>query len=140
MSRYMLCDDATINDINPFVVHDFSLPGGVRQTPEFANHTTDVGAKKQGSITYENLSPICDVAKTSGDRTVDFCTGGREPACPLGRAVHPRRNIDYGFTRDAPAKAVVVQEQRVVQSTNTGVLGFVTFMILFALVVSTLRR
>jgi len=139
MSRYMLCDDATINDINPFVVHDFSLPGGVRQTPEFADHTIDVVGKKKEYEDTLLLSPICEMAATMGDRTVDFCTGGREPACPLGRALHPRRNIDYGFTRDAPAKAVV-QEQRVVQSTNTGVLGFVTFMILFALVVSTLRR
>lgn len=142
MSRYMLCDDATINDINPFVVHDFSLPGGVRQTPEFANHTTDVGAKKQGSITYENLSPICDVAKTSGDRTVDFCTGGREPACPLGRPVHPRRNIDYGFTRDVVAAAARVSEKLssplAVNATNG--IGFLIFIILVALVVSVLRR
>lgn len=134
MSRYMLCDDATINDINPFVVHDFSLPGGVRQTPEFADHTVDVVDTKKE---YDD-SPICKMAATMGDRTVDFCTGGRQPACPLGRALHPRRNIDYGFTRDAPPPAKAVQEERTVQ--RTGVLGFVVFMILFALVVSTLRR
>ena len=31
----MLNDAAAIDDINPFVLHDFSLPGGVRQTGDF---------------------------------------------------------------------------------------------------------
>ena len=35
MSEFMLNDQAAIDDINPFVQHDFSLPGGVRQTGNF---------------------------------------------------------------------------------------------------------
>ena len=31
----MLNDEDAINDVNPFVTHDFSLPGGVRQTGDF---------------------------------------------------------------------------------------------------------
>lgn len=138
MSKYMLCDDATINDINPFVVHDFSLPGGVRQTPEFADHTKDMGEKKY-EIVYDKLSPICDVAATAGDRTVDFCTGGREPPCPLGRPVHPIRNIDYGFTRDVP-RARATTTAPVLAAVTPNMLGFVVFLILTALVVSILRR
>ena len=105
MSSYMLSDEDTINDINPFVVRDFSLPGGVRQTPEFADHAKDLNSKKD--IEYRALSPICDVAFTSGDKTVDFCTGGRQPGCPLHRVAYPRRNIDYGFTRDNVRQKVV---------------------------------
>jgi hypothetical protein len=37
MSEYMLNDDDAINDVNPFVTHDFSLPGGVRETGDFAD-------------------------------------------------------------------------------------------------------
>ena len=33
----MLNDEDAINDVNPFVTHDFSLPGGMRQTGEFEN-------------------------------------------------------------------------------------------------------
>ncbi len=33
----MLDDEDAINDVNPFVTHDFSLPGSVRQTGDFAS-------------------------------------------------------------------------------------------------------
>jgi hypothetical protein len=39
MSKYMLNDEDAINDVNPFVSHDFSLPGGVRQTGNFEDFT-----------------------------------------------------------------------------------------------------
>ena len=137
MSKYMLCDDATINDINPFVVHDFSLPGGVRQTPEFADYTKEVNTKSD--IEYPKLSPICDIARTAGDKTIDFCTGGREPACPLGRAVHPKRNIDYGWTRQEQKKRDKVQEVVKMNDTKT-LYGMIIFIIIVALVVSIVRR
>jgi len=138
MSKYMLCDDATINDVNPFVVHDFSLPGGVRQTPEFGDYKKDLN--KTGDIEIPTLSPICQVAKTSGDRTVDFCTGGREPPCPLNRPVHPRRNIDYGWTRQTKPKSVQKVESSGSGSVNGGLIGFLIFIIIVALVVSFVRR
>lgn len=137
MSKYMLCDDATINDINPFVVHDFSLPGGVRQTPEFADYSKDVNTK--ADIEVPALSPICDIASTAGDRTVDFCTGGRQPPCPLGRPVHPRRNIDYGWTREGRKAAAAPAAPGVVPTTNN-ILSFIGLVMLIALVVSLVRR
>ena len=137
MSKYMLSDDATINDINPFVVHDFSLPGGVRQTPEFADYTKEVNTKSD--IEYPKLSPICDIARTAGDKTIDFCTGGREPACPLGRAVHPKRNIDYGWTRQEQKQRVKVEEVVKMNDTKT-LYGMIIFIIIVALVVSIVRR
>ena len=39
MSKIMLNDEDAINDVNPFVKHDFSLPGSVRQTGGFDNFT-----------------------------------------------------------------------------------------------------
>lgn len=138
MSKYMLCDDATINDINPFVVHDFSLPGGVRQTPEFGDYKKDVHATKD--IEVPTLSPICQMAKTSGDRTVDFCTGGRQPPCPLNRPVHPRRNIDYGWTRQGKSSTATATEAVMKKVESNGMIGFIIFIILTVLVVSFLRR
>lgn len=140
MSKYMLCDDATINDINPFVVHDFSLPGGVRQTPEFADYSKDVNTK--ADIEVPALSPICDIASTAGDRTVDFCTGGRQPPCPLGRPVHPRRNIDYGWTREGrkAAAAPAALGVAIPKPTTNNILSFIGLVMLIALVVSLVRR
>ena len=37
MSSYMLNNEDAINDVNPFVTYDFSLPGGVRQAGDFEN-------------------------------------------------------------------------------------------------------
>ena len=137
MSKYMLCDDATINDINPFVVHDFSLPGGVRQTPEFGDYKKDVHTA--GDIEVPALSPICQVAKTSGDRTVDFCTGGRQPPCPLNRPVHPRRNIDYGWTR--VKKPTPNPVERVVENVKAnGEVSIVLILLLIALAVWFVQR
>jgi hypothetical protein len=140
MSKYMLCDDATINDINPFVVHDFSLPGGVRQTPEFADYSKDVNTK--ADIEVPALSPICDIASTAGDRTVDFCTGGRQPPCLLGRPVHPRRNIDYGWTREGrkAAAAPAALGVAIPMPTTNNILSFIGLVMLIALVVSLVRR
>ena len=61
----LLSEEDAMNKLNPYVVFDFSLPGSVRQTPEFADH----GKEVHGTRDVERGSPICDVASTSGDRT-----------------------------------------------------------------------
>lgn len=135
----MLCDDATINDLNPYVVRDFSLPGGIRQIPDFANHTKDV-VRDTSEIAREKLSPICDIASTSGDRTVDFCTGGREPPCPLKRPLEPRRNIDYGWTRNGEGKKVEQSRDMTMAMARTCNMNFIGFMILLTVVVGSFLR
>ena len=87
----LLSEEDAMNKLNPYVVFDFSLPGSVRQTPEFADHGKEVNGTED---VERRLSSICDVAMTSGDRTIDFCKGGREPACAMGRPVYPRVRID----------------------------------------------
>lgn len=99
MSANMLSDANTINDFNPFVMGDFSLPGASRKPHAFEMHT----APKEPPAPKEPTSPICDYGITAGWRTIDMCRP-QEPNCPLSRPLVPGRNIDYGFTR-AVAKA-----------------------------------
>jgi len=47
MSKHMLNDEDAINDVNPFVTYDFSLPGGVRQTGNFSDF---VEVEKTGGL------------------------------------------------------------------------------------------
>jgi hypothetical protein len=88
----MLNDDDAINDVNPFVTHDFSLPGGVRQTGNFE----DFVEVKPKILPIQVKSVFCNTG---------LCANETEP-CLIDKKVHPRRNIDYGFTR--PKKEVIV--------------------------------
>ena len=83
----MLNDEDAINDVNPFVSHDFSLPGGVRQTGEFDDFTE---MRSEPGITDEARSVYCDYG---------LCAESTS-ACSLSRPIHPRRNIDTGFTKN----------------------------------------
>lgn len=120
----LLSEEDAMNKLNPYVVFDFSLPGSVRQTPEFANH----GKEVHGTRDVERMSPICDVASTSGDRTIDFCKGGREPPCPLNRPVYPRRRVDT-----CAETAVDARRRSVPRTTNNDwmiVVGVVAVVVL----------
>jgi len=90
----MLSDSNTINDFNPYVVGDFSLPGASRKPQAFDTHPLPKQEKKP--IADEN-SPICEYGITAGDRTIDMCRPP-VPNCSLSRPLVPGRNIDRGFT------------------------------------------
>lgn len=94
MSKFMLNDDDAMNDVNPFVTHDFSLPGGVRQTGNFE----DFVEVKPKTPQVEMKSVFCDTG---------LCADEKEP-CLVERTVHPRRNIDRGFTNTTPKKQEVI--------------------------------
>tara|TARA_B000000477_G_scaffold124101_1_gene130864 strand:+ start:1191 stop:1568 length:378 start_codon:yes stop_codon:yes gene_type:complete len=89
MSKYMLNDEDAINDVNPFVTHDFSLPGGVGQTGDFADFSK---TRKESGIEEPSKSVFCDYA---------LCKGVND-RCPLSKPLHPRRNIDRGFVVKRP--------------------------------------
>ena len=93
----MLCDQDTINDVNPFVSRDFSLPGSVRQLGNFADRS--LVKEKTGMDMQDTQSPYCDYGLTSGWRTKDMCQPPKAN-CIDTRPLYPQRNIDYGFTRD----------------------------------------
>jgi hypothetical protein len=89
----MLNDEDAINDVNPFVTHDFSLPGGVRQTGGFEDF---VEVRPPMHVPVVTKSVFCNTG---------LCTEETTP-CFINKKVHPQRNIDYGFTR--PGKNVTV--------------------------------
>lgn len=93
MSKFMLNDDDAINDVNPFVTHDFSLPGGVRKTGDFGDFTE---VKIGGGIPEQKRSVYCDYGLCAESKT----------KCSMTRPLHPRRNIDCGFTK--PTENVVI--------------------------------
>ena len=100
MSVHMLNDEDAINDVNPFVTHDFSLPGGVRQTGGFED--------------FQEVSPSRGIPAA---RKSVFCETGlcaqEEKPCLIEKKVHPRRNIDYGFTRQRPLAIVGVSNKSI---------------------------
>jgi len=93
----MLSDENTINDVNPYVVGgEMSLPGTVRQIGHFADFTREVRPEGYG-VPEQERSPMCDVATTAGHRTIELCRP-RKPNCALKRPLHPKRNLDLGYT------------------------------------------
>jgi hypothetical protein len=100
MSEFMLSDQDAINDVNPFVSRDFSLPGGVRQTGDFEDFQEVRPVKKveaSGSVFCEY--GLCSTEKEGDSRaTVEN--------------IHPRRNIDCGVApkkiKSAPTPTVTV--------------------------------
>lgn len=110
----MLSDENTINDVNPYVVGgEMSLPGTVRQIGHFADFTREVRDEGYG-VPEQERSPMCDVAITAGHRTVNLCRPGK-PNCALKRPLHPKRNIDLGYTNGtarlspSPRKKIVTE-------------------------------
>ncbi len=100
MSVYMLNDEDAINDVNPFVTHDFSLPGSLRQT---GNSKDFVEVKPSIQAPPTEKSVFC---KTG------LCKEETKP-CLIEKDIHPRRNIDYGFTRDRKPLTVGVSNKSV---------------------------
>ena len=99
----MLNDEDAINDVNPFVSHDFSLPGGVRQTGDFADFSNtrfEEGMKKIEKSVY------CDYG---------LCKEGEK--CSLSK-IHPRRNIDAGFTQENNKLVRTVENVKVGVANN----------------------
>ena len=89
MSKFMLNDEDVINDVNPFVTHDFSLPGGVRQSGDFDSFSKP---SPVSGIVGADESVYCSYA---------LCETAKGPSTTFS-AIHPRRNIDPGFTCGPP--------------------------------------
>lgn len=118
MSEYMLDDEKAIDDVNPFVTEDFSLPGGVRQTGGFDDFQEVV----------PGVFPFID--KKSVFCETNACEDEREP-CIILKGVHPRRNIDTGFT--CKKKKVKVGVSKKPRMSYIG-LFFIIFMVMLAVI------
>jgi hypothetical protein len=112
MSKYMLNDEDAINDVNPFVSHDFSLPGGVRQTGNFEDFTE---MRREPGIPEKQRSVYCDYG---------LCAESTSE-CSLSRPLHPRRNIDVGYTKN---------DRKFVERVVVGVANNPKFSIIGALI------
>jgi hypothetical protein len=116
----MLDDEDAINDVNPFVSRDFSLPGGVRQTGNFA----DFQEVPQNVHSFEDeKSVFCNT---------NACEGEREP-CIILKDAHPRRNIDTGFTcGKRPVKVGVSRKQRMSYIGLFFIIFFIALILVYA--------
>jgi hypothetical protein len=123
MSKFMLSDEDAINDVNPFVGHDFSLPGSVRQSGGFDNFSN---VSTSGGIPDAGESIYCSIGS---------CETQTEPVNVFG-AIHPRRNIDTGFTCDTPDKVKI----GVAKQTQVPYFGIFLSTLIVTLVLSFVRR
>lgn len=97
MSASMVDDHNQMNKWNPFVnEREMLLPGVVRRNGDFDDYDEVVTDKSWG-VPKAEPSPLCAVASTMGDRTVDFCRPPK-PNCSDKRSMHPKRYIDLGWT------------------------------------------
>tara|TARA_R110002153_G_scaffold235305_1_gene388685 strand:- start:3948 stop:4322 length:375 start_codon:yes stop_codon:yes gene_type:complete len=81
-----LTDEEAIDNVNPFVAHDFSLPGSVRQSGGYDDFTE---IRSEPGIQKPKRSVYCEYGLCA-ESTSD---------CYLDRPLIPHRNIDTGFTK-----------------------------------------
>src|SRR6056300_713324 len=104
----MLTDEEAIDNVNPFVTHDFSLPGSVRQSGGYDDFTE---IRTESNMFEPQKSVYCDYGLCA-DSTSE---------CSLSRDVHPRRNIDTGFTK---------KKKNVIEQVTIGVSNHPEFSII----------
>lgn len=80
-----LNDEESIDRVNPFVQHDFFMPGTSRQITDFAKHKPPKDEPEEEPY----VSPACDYGVMIAGRI------GRTGDCPLSRELIPGRNIQY---------------------------------------------
>lgn len=101
MSESMLDDENQMNGWNPFVNdHNLLLPGSVRRNGDFDDFD-EVVTEKTWGVPDAEPSPLCEMAVTMGDRTVDYCKPVA-PNCVDNRPKQPKRYIDLGWTCKYP--------------------------------------
>lgn len=125
MSQHMLCDEDAINDVNPFVSRDFSLPGGVGQTGDFADFST---TRQEAGIPERKKSVYCDYS---------LCKEGSE-RCALNRPLHPRRNIDRGFVQRGSLDRLI--RVGVANKPKFSLTGWIIILIVFFTILYYARR
>ena len=102
MSSYMLNNEDAINDVNPFVTYDFSLPGGVRQAGDFENFS-EMNKTVCKPVSVDDRSVFCDFG---------LCDYQLKPVV-RDIVIQPKRNIDTGFTCPPKKKKVMKKEMRI---------------------------
>lgn len=108
MSVYMLDDRNVINDVNPYVAYDFSLPGTTRKTFEFSDFSERI-EEKGVFLQGKNLKGVAP-----------------------NKELIPKLNIDSEFTKKQEPVSFDNIEYVIYKNTDTRVLvlGIILAMIL----------
>ena len=80
-----LTDEESMDRVNPYVQHDFFMPGTSRQLIDFAEHE----APTEEEFKDDYISPMCDYGVMVAGRI------GKKGPCSLSRGLYPGRNIQY---------------------------------------------
>ena len=125
MSNYMLDDEDAINDINPFVMYDFSLPGSVRQSGNFDD--------------FKELSEDAEIPEAEKSVYCDYglCKDESSP-CSIPRPLYPQRNIDSGFT--GLLKSISLMEDEAEEEDPNYLIRAFIFAVIIALLLYYARR
>ena len=123
----MLTEEEAIDNVNPFVTHDFSLPGSVRQSGGYDDFTE---IKSEPGIPDPKKSVYCGYG---------LCAEATSE-CSLDRPLIPRRNIDTGFTN--PRKKTVYEKVTIGVSNNPefSLIGGSIILISIILILYYIRR
>ena len=109
----MIDDKNVIDDINPYVVHDFSLPGTLRKTFEFSDFS-------------EKMEEDAVFLQDEGLKGV-----------PSNKELVPKRNIDTGFTKKSEKQESVNFddiEYVIYKNTDTRVIFIGTILAMILLI------
>jgi len=118
----MLNDEDAINDVNPFVKHDFSLPGSVGQSGGF----DDFSNTPISENTFETSESVyCSFGS---------CETQIKPTNIFG-TIHPRRNIDIGVDCDSSSNVKI----GVAKQTDVPYFGIMLIAAFITLVLSYAR-
>lgn len=119
-----LSDEESIDRVNPFVQHDFLMPGTSRQFIDFAPHVAPTEEPAQ----EEYMSPTRDNGVMVAGRI------GKRANCHLSRGLYPGRNIQYDDV-PVPMGSSLENTKRGNSKDNTTMSNFLGMLILLLLVV-----
>jgi hypothetical protein len=109
----MLSEQEAIDHVNPFVTHDFSLPGTVRQTGPFEDYKAPL--QNKSAFEDEKKSVYCGFGLCEDETKINdtFST------------IHPKRNIDSGDCIERQAPFISSEAMNVENNlSNVSLLGY----------------
>lgn len=146
MSDYMLNDKHSMDKVNPFVVHEFSLPGGIRETDRTEieeYYTTDSITRKRPSDRKQKLLDKIGVHEIHKTEMSPFCGTNlcdkQRKQNVMNKVIHPRRNIDYGVSCKVKKPRVVsvgvsnAKKHMVPDATKAAIVVLIILMLVYAL-------
>jgi hypothetical protein len=136
----MMNEQDSIDKINPFVVHEFSLPGGIRQTDrtEISQYYSKDGiTRDRPSDTEQRLLDkvgVDEIYKTSKSPfcATNLCAEQAEQDV-MNKVIHPKRNIDYGVSCRKPKVVTVGVSRNTPDSTKIALVVLILLALVFAL-------